>query len=124
MKKILIVDDRPEIRELVSVTLEIDDRCILLQAANGYEALSVIQSEMLDIVLLDIMMPGDISGLDVCCQIKANQRTHHIYVIILSAQGQECDIQAGFAAGADDYFLKPFSPLELIRKVEKILPGC
>jgi CheY-like chemotaxis protein len=120
MKKILIVDDQPEVRELVSVTLEVGGY-ELLTARNGAEALRVAQSELPDLVLLDVMMPDGPDGLEVCRQIKTDARTQHMTVVLLTARGQEWDIDAGYAAGADDYFVKPFSPLALIEKVEQVL---
>lgn len=120
MKKILLVDDQPEVRELVSVTLEIGPYTILT-AANGWEALEYAQAEMPDLILLDVMMPSGPNGLDVCRQLKGDERTQGITVIMLTAKGQKQHIQEGYDAGADDYFVKPFSPVELIEKVESVL---
>jgi DNA-binding response OmpR family regulator len=120
MKRILIVDDQPEVRELVSVTLEIGPYRILT-AENGAQALEVAQAEVPDLILLDVMMPGGLDGLEVCRQLKSNPLTSGIYVIMLTSRGQEWDVESGFDAGADDYFVKPFSPLELINKVEEVL---
>ncbi len=121
MKKILIVDDQLEVRELVQVTLEIGDYQILA-AENGQQALELAQNEHPDIVLLDIMMPGsNVDGLEVCRQLKNDPDTANITVVMLSAKGQESDIKAGREAGADDYFTKPFSPIALIEKVEEVM---
>ena len=121
MKKILIVDDQAEVRELVQVTLEIGDYQIL-SAENGQQALAIAQQEHPDIILLDIMMPGSqIDGLEVCRRLKADPMTADIAIVMLSAKGQENDIEAGKAAGADDYFTKPFSPIALIEKVEAVV---
>jgi CheY-like chemotaxis protein len=121
MKKILIVDDQLEVRELVQVTLEIGDYQILA-AENGQQALEVAQAERPDIVLLDIMMPGsDVDGLEVCRRLKSDPDTAYMTVVMLSAKGQESDIEAGREAGADDYFTKPFSPIALIEKVEEVM---
>ena len=121
MKKILIVDDQLEVRELVQVTLEIGDYQILA-AENGQQALEVAHAESPDIILLDIMMPGsDVDGLEACRRLKQDPATAHITVVMLSAKGQESDIAAGRAAGADDYFTKPFSPIALIEKVEEVV---
>jgi two-component system phosphate regulon response regulator PhoB len=121
MKKILIVDDQPEVRELVSVTLEIGPYKILT-AENGNQALAVARAELPDLMLLDIQMPGGtLDGLDVCRALKSDPRTKHIHVIMLTAKGQDWDKQAGNNAGADDYFVKPFSPLELMNKVESVM---
>ena len=121
MKKILIVDDQLEVRELVQVTLEIGDYQILT-AENGRQAMEVAQREHPDIILLDIMMPGsDIDGLEACRRLKSDTDTNNITIVMLSAKGQEDDIEIGRAAGADDYFTKPFSPIALIEKVEEVM---
>lgn len=120
MKKILLVDDQPEVRELVSVTLEIGPYSILT-AENGQQALECALSEMPDLILLDVMMPNGPSGLEVCRQLKSDERTQGITIIMLTAKGQKQHVQEGYDAGADDYFIKPFSPVELIQKVESVL---
>jgi len=121
MKKILIVDDQVEVRELVQVTLEIGDYQILT-AENGQQALEIAQAEQPDIILMDIMMPGsNVDGLEACRRLKSNPDTAHITIVMLSAKGQESDLSAGKTAGADDYFTKPFSPIALIEKVEKVI---
>jgi CheY-like chemotaxis protein len=121
MKKILIVDDQLEVRELVQVTLEIGDYQILA-AENGQQALEVAKAEQPDIILLDIMMPGsDVDGLEVCRRLKDDPEMADTTIVMLSAKGQESDIEAGRQAGADDYFTKPFSPIALIEKVEEAM---
>jgi len=121
MKKILIVDDQLEVRELVQVTLEIGDYQILA-AENGKQALEVAKEERPDIILLDIMMPGsDVDGLEVCRRLKNDPEMADTVIVMLSAKGQESDIEAGRQAGADDYFTKPFSPIALIEKVEEAM---
>ena len=121
MKKILIVDDQPAVRELVSVTLEIGPYQILT-AENGDQALELARSEKPDLMLLDVQMPGGMfDGLDVCRLLKGDEETKGICIIMLTAKGQDWDKQAGYDVGANDYFVKPFSPLELITKVESVL---
>jgi two-component system, OmpR family, phosphate regulon response regulator PhoB len=121
MKKILIVDDQIEVRELVQVTLEIGDYQIL-SAENGQQAIEIAKAEHPDIILLDIMMPGsDIDGIEACRRLKADPATADITIVMLSAKGQENDIETGKIAGADDYFTKPFSPIALIEKVEAVI---
>lgn len=121
MKKILIVDDQVEVRELVQVTLEIGDYQIL-SAENGQQAVDIARVEHPDIILLDIMMPGsDVDGLEACRLLKADPATADITIVMLSAKGQEVDIETGKIAGADDYFTKPFSPIALIEKVESVI---
>lgn len=120
MKKILIVDDQPEVLELVSVTLEIGPYQILT-AKNGKQALELATKELPDLMLLDIQMPGELDGIDVCRELKSNEATKGIHIVMLTAKGQDFDKELGRDAGADDYFVKPFSPLELIKKVEELL---
>jgi len=120
MKKILIVDDQVEVRELVDVTLSSPDRKIL-KAASGEEALKIARREKPELIIMDIMMPGRIDGLQAVGNLKGDTRTRDIIVLVLTAKGQKEDIKKGYEAGADDYFTKPFSPLELIRKVDGIL---
>ena len=121
VKKILIVDDQSEVRELVEVTLRIGPYEIL-QASSGDEALTITRSERPDLVLLDVMMPNSsVDGFDVCRQIKSDPATRNISVVMITARGQEADLEIGRQAGADDYFTKPFSPLQLMNKVEEIL---
>jgi CheY-like chemotaxis protein len=120
MKKILIVDDQIEVRELVEVTLSMHGYQIL-HAEDGSRAFEIVKAEKPDLTIMDVMMPNGISGLEATRLIKTNDETKHCKVIMLTARGQEPDIEAGYAAGADDYFVKPFSPLQLIRKVEEFL---
>ena len=121
MKKILIVDDQPEVRELVDVTLRIGEYTIW-QAANGDQALNVAHAEHPDLILLDVMMPNSsIDGFEVCRRLKSDPETQNIYVVMLTARGQDTDLEMGRQVGADDYFTKPFSPLQLMNKVEELL---
>ncbi|RMF29354.1 MAG: response regulator [Chloroflexi bacterium] len=121
MKTILIVDDQMEVRTLVDVTLRIGDYRIL-QAASGDEALEIARREKPDLVLLDVMMPNSsLDGFEVCRRLKQDPATRETTVVMLTALGQEVDKEKGFAVGADDYFVKPFSPLALMRKVEEVL---
>ena len=120
MKKILIVDDEEKVRKLVEVTLSVGELEIL-HAASGDEALGVIQETKPDLILLDVMMPGKLDGLDVCRILKKDPETKDIYIIMLTARGQQVDKENGLAAGADDYFVKPFSPMELMDKIDNIL---
>jgi two-component system, OmpR family, phosphate regulon response regulator PhoB len=94
----------------------------ILMAENGNQALAMAQAELPEMMLLDIQMPGGtLDGLDVCRMLKSDERTKNIYIVMLTAKGQDWDKQAGVDSGADDYFVKPFSPLELLNKVEEIL---
>lgn len=120
MKTILVVDDQKEVRELVEVTLRSDGYQIF-QATNGKEAVDIAKTHKPDVVIMDIMMPGDLDGIEATRLVKQNPDTQHIKIIMLTAKGQSTDFDAGFAAGADGYFTKPFSPLDLIKKVEEVI---
>ncbi len=112
---VLVVDDQAEVRKLVRLALELGDYKIL-EAVSGSEALALFIAHAPDIVLLDIMMPGDIDGYEVCRGIKA--RGDGAFVCLLSARGQRDDVERGREVGADAYIVKPFSPLELTAIVE------
>jgi DNA-binding response OmpR family regulator len=112
-KTILIVDDHADIRRLIRMTLEFEDYKIY-EAADGDAALSFTATIRPDVILLDVMMPGAIDGLEVCRRIKATPALSGVQVILLSARGQARDREAGLQAGADAYLIKPFSPLQLI----------
>ncbi len=121
MKKILIVDDRYEVQELLKVTFDFSDYQLFF-AENGLDALEIIRVEHPQVILMDIMMPNSqIDGLELCRSLKANPATADIAIILLSAKGQKEDIEIGLAAGADDYVTKPFSPIALLQKVEQAL---
>ena len=120
MKKILIVDDQLEIRELVDVTLRGEDTQIIM-AETGEQAIEIAKNEKPDLILMDIAMPGDIDGLKATRIIKNDPETKDCKIVILSAKGQKIDIEKGSEVGADEYFIKPFNPLDLITKVEEIL---
>ena len=119
-KKILIVEDQEEIRDLIRVTLEFDDYEIH-EAANGSEGLAQAQLLRPDLILLDVMMPGGLNGLEVCQKVKADAGLKRTKVVLLTARGQEADKQAGAKAGADEYLIKPFSPLELMKVISKVI---
>lgn len=120
MKRILIVDDQVEVRELVEVTLRSDDYQVF-QAKSGEEAIEIARSVKPDLIIMDIMMPGGMDGLEATRALKNDPETKGSIIIMLTAKGQEADKKIGLHAGADDYFAKPFSPLELIEKVEEVL---
>jgi len=122
MKKILIVDDEPGIRKLVKSTLK-SNAYQILQAEDGQKAVDIARQENPDLILMDIMMPGDIDGLEATRILKHETETSGSPIIILSAKGEEEDLSKGLHAGADEYFTKPFSPLALVKKVEEVLGG-
>ena len=120
--KILIVDDEPHLRTLIQQTLEEleDDGVELLTAANGEEALETIRDEQPNLVFLDVMMPKK-NGFDVCHAVKRELGLGQIYVILLTAKGQEFDRQRGQEVGADLYMTKPFDPDALLEKARSVL---
>jgi len=120
MKKILVVDDQLEVRELVEVTLRVEDYQIF-QAKSGEEAIEIVKAEKPDLIIMDIMMSGGMDGLEATRILKNDPETKNCTIIMLTAKGQRGDREKGFEAGANDYFPKPFSPLELIKKVEEVL---
>lgn len=119
-KKVLLVEDDPSIRTLIRITLG-NDRYEILEADDGPTALEICQKERPRIVLLDIGLPGGMDGFEVCKAIKSNPATSGIAVVMLTAYGQESDILKGQEVGADSYFVKPFSPLSLLQKVDETL---
>lgn len=120
MKKILIVDDQEQLLDLMEVTLAMEDYQIL-KAINGKEAVDIARAKQPDLIIMDIMMPGKLDGLEATRILKNDPQTNSCPIILLSANAQNDDVKKGLAAGAEDYFTKPFSPLELIRKVEEVL---
>lgn len=118
-KKVMIVDDEAHIVELVKVCLE-DTDYEILEAYTGQEALQKAKEEKPDLILLDVMLPK-MDGYEVCKQLKSNQETQNIPVVMLTAKGQEVDKVKGFQAGADSYMTKPFSPLRLLTELEEKL---
>ena len=118
MKRILVVDDEKDIRKLLEETLKRTDYEIL-QAGTGEDALVISRKMRPDVILMDIMMPGDLNGIEATRMLKADVRTKQSKVIILTSSGTLKEM--AMSAGADAYFLKPFSPLELLRKIDEFL---
>lgn len=112
MPSILVVDDHEDIRRLLSVTLGKNNE--LLEADNAVDALQIIAQKRPKIVLLDVMMPGAMDGLDVLKAIKSDPSLRATRVAMLSARGQGGDVDRAVQDGADAYFIKPFSPLEVV----------
>lgn len=117
--RVVITDDQPDIRKLVRMTLDIGDFEIY-EASTGPAALELIGRVKPQIVLMDIMMPGELDGLEACRQIKDDPALAGTAVVMLTARGQQSDLIAGKVAGADAYLVKPFSPLELLDLVGKL----
>ena len=115
MSVIFVVDDDPDVRELVEFKL-VQAGHKVLSATNGQDALLMVPEARPDLLLLDVMMPG-ISGFDVLTQLRANEATKSLPIIMLTARAQQNDAERGFTLGADDYVFKPFSPRELMVRV-------
>ncbi len=120
MKKILIVDDQLGVRKLMEATLRVKDYQIF-QAKSGEEAIEIAKAEKPELIIMDIIMPGGMDGLEATRILKNDSETKECIIIILTFKDQQADQEAGLEAGADDYFSKPFSPLELIKKVDEVL---
>lgn len=122
MSTILIVDDEAHIRMLIQQALEdLEDAGVeLVTAANGEEALAAIESAKPDLVFLDVMMPK-VSGFEVCRRAKHELGLSGMYIVLLTAKGQEFDRQKGYESGADLYMTKPFDPDGLLAKAREVL---
>ncbi len=121
-KKILIVDDELNMRMLLKETLEeLEDKGVeLLLAENGEEAIEFVKTEKPELVILDVMMPG-MDGFEVCNTIKNELGMKDVYVLMLTADGQEFNKRKSIDVGADIFMTKPFDPDEIAEKVAKIL---
>jgi two-component system phosphate regulon response regulator PhoB len=117
--RVLVVDDDDDIRELIRWKLRASGYDVEA-AADGEAALAAAAETRPDLVVLDWMMPR-LSGLEVCRALRDDPATAGVPVILLTAKAQEADIERGFAAGADDYVVKPFSPREVLSRVEAVL---
>jgi two-component system, OmpR family, phosphate regulon response regulator PhoB len=116
---ILIVDDNDVMRKLLSLTLK-NNKVELVEARSAREAWEKVHLKRPKIVLLDIMMPGDMDGLEVCRKIKADPLLADTKVMLVTARGQLEDIAEGKRCGADFYLVKPFSPLYLIDALREL----
>ena len=121
-QKILIADDERHIRMLIERVLEeLEDKGVeILSVDNGEDALKTIEAEKPELVFLDIMMPK-MNGFDICNAVKNELDMQNVYIVILTAKGQEIDKQKGREVGADLYLTKPFDPDELLEKATELL---
>ena len=117
--KVLVVDDDPDIRELVAFKLEQVGHAVTTEN-DGETGLAAALADVPDLILLDVMMPK-LTGIEVCQKLRDDARTANVPVMLITAKAQEVDVERGFAAGADDYIVKPFSPRELATRVEAML---
>ncbi len=118
-KKILVVDDEPDLVELVSYNLR-KEGLEVASASDGEEALRRIRQESFDLVMLDLMLPG-IQGMELCRILRNDPKTEGLPIIMVTAKGEEVDRVLGLEIGADDYIAKPFSPRELAARVKAVL---
>jgi len=115
-KKILLIEDNTDIRRLIRMTLELED-VEIVEAADGTTGLAMAIAERPDVVVLDVMMPAGIDGIEVCRRIRADASLVATKVVMLSARGAPQDMEEARGVGADAYLVKPFSPIELIQLV-------
>lgn len=118
-KKVLIVDDEEHIRELIKFNLKKEGYDTAV-AVNGTEALRIIKETKFDLILLDLMLP-EVDGLEVCKEIRRNEETSDVPVMMITAKGEEFDKVLGLELGADDYITKPFSIRELMARIKALL---
>lgn len=121
-KKILIVDDESHIRLLLERALrDLEDEGVeILKTSNGREALEIIKTEKLDLIYLDVMMP-EMNGYEVCSAVKNEMGLRDVYIVLLTAKGQEMDKKKGAEVGADLYMTKPFDPDVVLEKAAEVL---
>jgi DNA-binding response OmpR family regulator len=121
-KKILIVDDEAHIRMLIEQTLEeLEDEGVeFLTAENGEDALKIIEAESPKLVFLDVMMPK-LNGMEVCRRVKKELLLNEVFIVLLTAKGQELDRLKGQEVGADVYMTKPFDPEVILDKAREVL---
>lgn len=117
--RVLVADDDPDIRDLVTFKLR-QAGFDLRTFDDGASALAAIEADPPELVVLDVMMPG-LSGIDLLKKIREDERLRGVRVILLTARSRDADVDAGFATGADDYVIKPFSPRELLHRVNSVL---
>ncbi|MEW6047358.1 MAG: response regulator transcription factor [Bacillota bacterium] len=113
---VLVVEDEPEIVEVVKAYLEAEGFTVVT-APDGLAALEAVQTQHIDLILLDLMLPG-VDGREVCRQIRAGS---DVPIIMLTARGDEVDRVVGLELGADDYITKPFSPREVVARIRAVL---
>jgi DNA-binding response OmpR family regulator len=116
---VLVADDDADIRDLVAFKLE-QAGLDVLAVGDGQAAVDTARARLPTLAVLDVSMPG-LSGIDVCRMLRADPSTAGMLIIMLTARVQEQDVEGGFSAGADDYVTKPFSPRELVSRIQALL---
>jgi two-component system phosphate regulon response regulator PhoB len=118
-KTVLLIEDDPDIVELVQYNLERESFAVLV-SGDGEKGLDEARKRQPDVIVLDLMLPG-IDGLEVCRRLKAEETTRAIPIVMLTARDEEVDVVTGLELGADDYVPKPFSPRELVARIRAVL---
>ncbi len=118
-KRILVVDDEPDIVDLVSYNLK-KEGFDVVSAFDGEEALEKIRKNNFDFIILDLMLPG-MHGTEICRILRSDPKTRNVPIIMLTAKGEEVDKVLGLEMGADDYMTKPFSPRELLARIKTVM---
>ncbi len=121
-KRLLVAEDQAIIRRLIRMTLQMAGHEVV-ETDNGLDAVAQALAQAPDLVLLDVMMPGEIDGIEACRRLRADPRTQGVPIVMLSARGQVADQQAGLAAGANEYVVKPFEPAVLVQVVQRWTSG-
>jgi DNA-binding response OmpR family regulator len=119
--RVLVIDDDPVILKLLEVNFEMEGFAVLT-AVDGQGGLEAARAEHPDVVVSDVMMPR-MNGLELAAALKAGDDTSAIPVLLLSAKAQVSDVRDGLASGADDYVTKPFEPLDLVERVQRLVEG-
>jgi DNA-binding response OmpR family regulator len=115
----VVVDDDPDIRDVIVYMLELAGFVVHVES-NGEAGLALVLAVQPDVVLLDWMMPR-MSGVEVCETLRTTPAVSSVAIVMLTAKAQEYDVQSGFDAGADDYIVKPFSPKQLVERIQNVL---
>ena len=123
MKRVLMVEDQPDIRKLIRMALEFESWQVH-EAVDAPSGVEVARQLLPDVILMDVMMPGEFDGLEACRRIKADPLLQNTKLVVVSAKGLASDVDAGKAAGADEYLFKPFSPLQLVDTIERLTGGA
>ncbi|MBI5875744.1 MAG: response regulator [Deltaproteobacteria bacterium] len=118
--KILIVEDSPTTRAMITSAIEVIDGMEIFESKSGFEALKLLPHHSFNLIITDINMP-DINGLELVSFVKKNQGYKHIPLIIITTEGSERDREKGLSLGANEYLVKPFNPEELQKLVKKYL---
>ena len=123
MTRVLMVEDQADIRKLIRMTLEFESWQVH-EAVDAPSGVALAREVRPDVVLMDLMMPGEFDGLEACRLIKADPELAGVKLVVISAKGLASDVEASKAAGADDYLFKPFSPLQLVDTIERLTGGA